>query len=208
MPLQLRKNSPPMSASLPKLALSGSALRRSNSRALAAQTNQMACWTLRGFLGWLEFLVREYRPIVKATNDAKVWVELSSLIDMLILSVADSLNPATRKEIAQRLVDAVRNGSDWEPALSVLMNVLEPVQGSDRAGNVDGSVDGGAVGGAGAGGKGRAAGGVGGGVGGGGGAGSTASVEADVCESDFAVGDLEAFDVGDFEPEEDGRLLA
>jgi hypothetical protein len=173
-------------------------------RALAAQTNQMACWTLRGFLGWLEFLVQEYRPIVEAATDAKVWVELSSLIDMLILSVADSLSQSTRKEVAQRLVDAVRDGSDWEPALSVLLNVLEPVHGADQAGSVDGSdagVDGGgeevAVGGGG--GRGR---------GGGGGGGSTASVEANVCGSDFAVSDLESFDIGDFEPEEDGRLLA
>lgn len=102
-------------------------------RALAAQTNQMASWTLRGFLGWLEFMVREYHPIVEVATDAKVWSELISLIEMLILSVADSLNPATRKEIAKRLVDAVRSGSDWEPALSVLLDVLEPVQQADGA---------------------------------------------------------------------------
>jgi hypothetical protein len=98
-------------------------------RALANQTKGMACWTLRGFLGWLESLVDEYGPMVKAANDAKIWTELSSLIDMLILSVADSLSPQTRSEIAKRLVDAVRSGSDWEPAVSVLLDVLEPAPG-------------------------------------------------------------------------------
>jgi hypothetical protein len=151
---------------------------------------------LRGFLGWLELMVREYRPLVEAATDAKVWVELSSLIDMLILSVADSLNPATRKEIAQRLVDAVRNGSDWEPALSVLLNVLEPVQGSDRAGSSDNGRVGEPA---------ERGGGAGAGAGAGG---SISSVDADVFDSDSSAGVLESGDLGDFEPEEDGRLLA
>jgi hypothetical protein len=98
-------------------------------RALADQTKGMACWTLRGFLGWLESLVAGYGPLVQAASDAKIWTELSSLIDMLILSVADSLNPIARQEIAKRLVDAVRSGSDWQPALSVLLDVLDPAPG-------------------------------------------------------------------------------
>jgi hypothetical protein len=95
-------------------------------RALADQTKEMASWTLRGFLGWLESVVDEYGPLVRVANDAKVWSELTALIDMLILTVADSLNPLKRNEIARKLIDAVRSGSDWEPALSVLLDVIEP----------------------------------------------------------------------------------
>jgi hypothetical protein len=101
-------------------------------RALADQTSAMASWTLRGFLTWLESLVSEYGPLVRAADEAKIWTELSALIDMLILSVADSLSGVTRNEIAKRLLDAVRSGSDWEPALSVLLDVLEPAPGADR----------------------------------------------------------------------------
>jgi hypothetical protein len=112
-------------------------------RALADQTKGMASWTLRGFLGWLESLVDEYGPLVRAANDAKVWSELTALIDMLILTVADSLNPSKRNEIARKLIDAVRSGSDWEPALSVphppAMRLVLTVTHTHRSGAIAGS---------------------------------------------------------------------
>jgi hypothetical protein len=91
---------------------------------IADQTIEMARWTLKGFLSWIASLVDDYRPLVRAAPDAKVWGELSSCIDMMLLSSSDKLEPLKRREIASRLLGAVRNETPWEPALSMLMDVL------------------------------------------------------------------------------------
>jgi hypothetical protein len=95
-------------------------------RSLADQTVELARWTLKGFLSWIASLVDDYSPLVRAAPEAKVWGELSSCIDMMLLSSSDKLEPLKRREIASKLVDSVRNGMPWEPALSMLMDVLEP----------------------------------------------------------------------------------
>ena len=45
---------------------------------------------------------------------------------MMLLSSSGKLGPIRRREIANKLLDYVRNGMSWEPALSVLLDVIEP----------------------------------------------------------------------------------
>jgi hypothetical protein len=71
-------------------------------------------------------IVDDYGPLVGAAPEAKIWGELAWSIEMMLLSSSDKLEPIKRKEIAKKLLDAVRNGSMWEPALTMLLDVLEP----------------------------------------------------------------------------------
>ncbi len=95
-------------------------------RSLAGETVEIARWTIRGFLSWIASIVEDYGPLVRAAPDAKVWDELGSSLDMMLLSSSDKLGPMRRREIANKLLDYVRNGLSWEPALSVLLDVIEP----------------------------------------------------------------------------------
>jgi hypothetical protein len=99
---------------------------------LADSTVGIARWTLRGLLGWLESLVEDYGPLVRAAPHAKVWEELRSSIDMILLSATDQLDGAKRKEIANKLVSAVVCGSEWEPSLTMLLDVLDPQPAASR----------------------------------------------------------------------------
>jgi hypothetical protein len=96
---------------------------------LADETAGMARWTLKGFIAWLATLVREYGPLVRAAEDAKVWEEMSALVDIMLMSASGrdgtpGINPLKRKEISTRLVDAVRRGADWSLAVSTLLDML------------------------------------------------------------------------------------
>jgi hypothetical protein len=93
-------------------------------RAIANEASGMARWTLQGFLMWLSSVVDDYGPLVAAAPSATLWEELASLVDMMLMSAAADLNPVNRKEIARKLVDVVKSGSDWEPALGVLLGAL------------------------------------------------------------------------------------
>ena len=95
-------------------------------RTIAGQTVELARWTLRGFLAWIASLVHDYGSLVSAAPEAKVWGELESSIDMMLLSTSDKLEPVKRREIARKLLDSIRKGSQWEPALEMLLDVLEP----------------------------------------------------------------------------------
>jgi len=95
-------------------------------RSLARETVELARWTLRGFLSWIASIVEDYGPLVRVAPDAKIWDELASSLDMMLLSSSDRLGPMRRREIANKLLDYVRNGLSWEPALSVLLDVIDP----------------------------------------------------------------------------------
>jgi len=107
--------------------------------ALADETSAMARSTLKGFMAWLTSRVREYGPLVGAAHHARVWNEMGSILDMMLMSASRRLDPATRKEIAERLLSVARDGTGaWELALSVLLDVLPA--GAAGAGGVAGVV--------------------------------------------------------------------
>ncbi|MFZ0668424.1 MAG: hypothetical protein WAM97_21925 [Acidimicrobiales bacterium] len=98
-------------------------------RSLADETVGMARWTLKGFIAWLASLVQDYGPLVRAAENAKVWDEMSTLVDIMLMSASGhdgtpGINPQKRKEISKRLVDAVRRGVDWSLAVSTLLDML------------------------------------------------------------------------------------
>lgn len=96
---------------------------------LANETEGMARWTLKGFIAWLASLVGEYGPLVRAAENAKVWGEMGSLVDIMLMAASardgvPAINTMKRKEISARLVDAVRRGADWSLAVSTLLDML------------------------------------------------------------------------------------